>query len=193
MNEEPEIVEAEVVGEPEAPEFEPSSMGARFGALCLDLILLIAVFGLIATKVILPEWYPGAMNEFIELIEQYEDAGEDPAPLNPSSELMKAAQTINAIFFLSIFFYFTFVPLLIGGGTLGMRIFNLRIQQREADAPASFRAHLVRGAVKTVCLQILFPLLTLLFLFAFFNPQRAAIHDLLAKTRVVRGPAFSSK
>jgi uncharacterized RDD family membrane protein YckC len=74
-----------------------------------------------------------------------------------------------------------------------MRIFNLRIQQREEALPAPFGALLVRGAVKTICLQVLFPLLTFLFLVALRTPKRIAIHDMLSKTRVVRAPAFSAK
>lgn len=193
MREEPEILEAEILKDPQEPYLEPGGLPARFGALCLDLILLIAVFGLIATKIVLPSWYPGAIAEFIEIIEQYETADDSSAPVTPSENLTDAARTINTLFFLSVFFYFTLIPPLFGGGTLGMRIFNLRIQSQQGNAPASFGAHLARGALKTVCLQILFPLLTLLFLFALRSPERLALHDRLARTRVVRAPAFSSK
>lgn len=193
MREEPDIIEAEIIGDPDPPEQEPGGLPSRFGALCLDLILLIAVFGLVATKIILPQWHPGAMNDFIEMIEEFENSDDSTPPTPASPALLEAARTINLLFFLSIFFYFTFVPLLMGGGTLGMRIFNLRIQDAKTGMPAPFRAHLVRGSIKTICLQVLFPALTLLFLFALRTRQRIAIHDMLAGTRVVRGPAFSSK
>ncbi len=193
MREEPEIVDAELVGEPKPHELEPGGLPSRFGALCLDLFLLVAVFGLLVTQVILPQWHPGAMEEFLELIQQHENAEEGAPPPTPSPALEEAADTVNMIFFLMVYFYFTFVPHFLGGGTLGMRIFNLRIQNMNTPTPAPLRAHLIRGAIKTVCLQIFFPLLTLLFLVALRTPQRIALHDMLARTRVVRAPAFSSK
>jgi len=172
---------------------EPGGLPARFGAICLDLILVTAVFALLLTQIILPEWYPGAMDEMIQQFENSGNANEEVPPPPPSENLRDAIRTSNALSFFFIFLYFTFVPVLFGGGTLGMRIFNLRIQDRDKPIPPSLRSHFVRGAVKTLCLQVLFPFLTLLFLAALRNPQRMAIHDLLARTRVVRGPAFSAK
>lgn len=169
------------------PEPEPGGMPARFGALCLDLILITAVFALLLTQFILPQYFPGAMDE---MIRQFEESGEGVEPAPPSENLADAVRASNAVSFFFVFIYFAFVPLLLGGGTLGMRIFNLRIQDQSASVPAPLRAHLLRGAVKTVCLQVFFPFLTLLFLFALGNPRRIALHDLLARTRVVRGPAF---
>jgi len=193
MREDPEFLEAEILEDPQEPRLEPGGLPSRFGALCLDLILLIAVFGLVTTKIILPRWHPEAIPQFVEIVEQYESADENTPPATPSPELLEAARTVNTLFFLSIFFYFTLIPPMFGGGTLGMRIFNLRIQDQRSNAPAPLRAHLVRGALKTVCLQILFPFLTLLFLFALRNSDRITLHDRLAKTRVVRAPAFRSQ
>jgi len=189
----PEIIEAEILDDSNHPEPETGSLPSRFGALCFDLFLLVAVFGFIATQLVLPKWYPGAIAEFMEMVEQYEEGtqGQDPTAVSPL--LMDAAQTINTLFLLLVFFYFALVPLFFGGGSLGMRIFNLRIQDRETNLPAPLRAHLVRGSVKTICLLIFFPLLTLLFLLALRTPQRIAPHDKLARTRVVRAPAFSAK
>jgi uncharacterized RDD family membrane protein YckC len=167
---------------------ETGGLPARFGALCLDVILVTAGFALFLTQFVLPEWYPGALEEMTRQFERTEE-GERPPP--PGEELQEALATANALSFFFVFLYFAFVPLFLGGGTLGMRIFNLRIQDRRSGGPAPLRAHLVRGAVKTICLQVFFPLLTLLFLFALRSPQRIAPHDRLAGTRVVRGPAFS--
>tara|TARA_R100000027_G_scaffold67314_2_gene65542 strand:- start:19503 stop:20078 length:576 start_codon:yes stop_codon:yes gene_type:complete len=191
MNIEPEIVEAEILDEPPEPEFEPGPIGARFGALCLDVILVTAVFTLLLTQYILPEFYPGAMDE---LMEHFTNPDEDSSFSSGMSDyLTKALTTANGISFFFIFLYFTLAPVLLKGGTLGMKIFNLRIQQRDSAEPAPLSAHFVRAAIKTVCLQVLFPLLTLLFLYAFRSSERIAVHDLAARTRVVRAPAFTTK
>ena len=184
-----EAIEAEILdGEPESPpESEPGGLPARFGALCLDMILITAVFALLLSQVILPQWYPGAMDEMIRQFEQAEEGGPPP----PSENLTEAIRTSNVISFFAVYLYFTFLPLFLGGGTLGMRIFNLRIENAGTPSPPPLRAHLLRGAIKTICLQVFFPFLALLFLVALGNPRRLALHDMLARTRVVRGPSFS--
>jgi len=187
-----EAIEAEILdggpAEPGSPpESEPGGLPARFGALCLDMILITALFALLLSQVILPKWYPGAMDEMIRQFEQSEE-GETPPP---SENLAEAIRTSNVISFFAVYLYFTFLPLFLGGGTLGMRIFNLRIQEIGRASPAPMRSLLIRGAIKTVCLQVFFPFLALLFLVALGNPRRLALHDMLARTQVVRGPAFS--
>ncbi|MFP4352030.1 MAG: RDD family protein [Puniceicoccaceae bacterium] len=185
---EPEIVDWGPADPERPPEPEPGGLPARFGALCLDMILITALFVLLLSQVILPKWYPGAMDEMIRQFEQVEEEGGRP---QPSENLVEAIRTSNVISLFAVYIYFTFLPVFLGGGTLGMRIFNLRIEQNSAPAPAPIRAHLIRGAIKAVCLQVFFPFLALLFLVALGNPRRMALHDMLARTRVVRGPAFS--
>jgi len=187
---EAEILEEDRFSEEKPPELEPGSLPARFGALCLDVILITAVFVFLLTQVVFPEYYPGAMEELLEQFEPANEAEEQPPP---SENVLEALRTSNILSLMFVFVYFSFVPVLARGGTLGMRIFNLRIEDRDRSVPAPLRAHLVRGAVKTICLQIFFPFLTLLFLFALRSRKRLAPHDLLARTRVVRGPSFSRK
>lgn len=180
-----EILEDDLKGTDSEP--EPGTLPARFGALCLDLILVTAVFALFLTQFVFPTYYPGAMEE---LIEQFEQAGGESETGQPDENVLEAIRTSNIISIVFVFAYFSFFPALAGGGTLGMRIFNLRIQDQDASVPASLRSHLIRGSIKTVCLQVLFPFLTLLFLYALRTPERIALHDLLARTRVVRGASF---
>ena len=194
MNEEDRSIDAEILEDdldatatqPE-PEPEPGSLPARFGALCLDLILVTAIFALFLTQFVFPTYYPGAMDE---LMEQFDRSGEETEPVEPSENVLEAIRTSNMISIVFVFAYFSFLPALAGGGTLGMRIFNLRIQDQNESVPAPLRSHLIRGSIKTICLQVLFPFLTLLFLYALRTRNRIALHDLLAKTRVVRGASF---
>ncbi|MEM0965535.1 MAG: RDD family protein [Verrucomicrobiota bacterium] len=175
---------------------EPAGIGARFGALCLDMILIILVFVVLLTQVVFPFYYPGAMDELQEWLEYVEESGDETEPPPMGENLQEAFKSSNVLSFFFIFLYFAFVPVFMGGGTLGMRIFNLRIQNRDKLAPASIGSLMIRSAVKTFSIQVLFlPYLTLIalanFLVALTNPRRATIHDMFARTVVVRGPAFS--
>lgn len=192
MNREEKVVDAELVNDETLvgntnPGPEPGQLPARFGALLLDLILITALCLLFLTQFVFPQYYPGALEELVESVERSR-ANEEAEPF--SQNVLDALRTSNMISIVFVFGYFSLFPALAGGGTLGMRIFNLRIEDRFASAPAPLRAHVVRGAVKTLCLQVLFPFLTLLFLLALRTPQRLAPHDILARTRVVRGPSF---
>ncbi len=165
----------------------PAGLPSRLAALLLDLILLLLLFTFFVTQVVFPVWFPGMTGELLDAWEHFQDTGE----VMPEDErLQRALNTINLISFFLFFLYFAFVPRLAGGGTLGQRVFNLRIENSDRGGPANQAGLVVRAVIKTMCLQVLFPLLTLLFLLALTNPRRRTLHDRFGHTVVVRGPAF---
>lgn len=190
MSDELEIVEAEILDESPEPEYEPGSMGARFGALCLDVILVTALFTLLLTQFFFPQFYPGALDEMMQLIGNEGGANF----LDGASDYLQGALAVaNVLSFCFVFLYFAFTPILLKGGTMGMRTFNLRIQQKDTNLPAPVSALIIRSLIKSAFLLVFFPLLTLLYLYALKTKQRLALHDLAARTRIVRAPAFTAQ
>lgn len=175
------------------PEVEPGGLGARMVAAVLDIILVALVAVFVITRIILPQ-HPGVVEEFKLLMERQSEAaerGEQVPSLfsseEMSAELIRFVQTATLTTFALFWAFFTLSPMLMGGSTLGMRVFNLRIVRADIPLPAGFRAFLFRGFAKTFCLQILSPFLWVFFLLAAFNYRRMAGHDYLARTRVIRG------
>jgi uncharacterized RDD family membrane protein YckC len=70
------------------------------------------------------------------------------------------------------------------GQTAGKMLLGLRVEARDEHPPA-----LGRAALRTLVVVLSFALAGLPFLVALLRPDRRALHDLLAGTRVVREPA----
>jgi len=174
----------------EIPPRDLGGLPSRCVALFLDIILMSALLALILIQVVLPKWYPGAFEEMRELFEERpEEVAEEE--YIPSELVMNAAKTSNVISLIGFTLYFGLSPALFGGGTLGMRVVNLRIEQAFRKARPPLNTLLFRGFIKAVCLQIWFPYLAIFFLMVFMNRNKQTGHDWLAKTVVVRGSAFT--
>ena len=80
------------------------------------------------------------------------------------------AELAGAIFWWTVFVW-------VGGTTPGKWVFHLRVVTAASDERASFMAALKRALGSIIPFG---------FLMAFFNPERRALHDYIAGTRVIR-------
>ena len=178
-------------------EYPPANIMLRSIAFLLDMFLVLFI-----TWTLLGVLYPEGMEVFMEHSRQLSQSNAEGTDLevitndleklaeeNPQfSKLMMMSQPLT--FFL-LLFYFTLSEVLLGGSTLGKKIFNLRTAYRDSPRIPPLGQLFVRSSVKTIsALSLGHPVLFLLvgnFMIAFFRKDRKAGHDLLTRTSVVPG------
>ena len=173
------LAEVRAVGGPSAlPVLAP--MVRRIGALICDLFLslLLALGTLAIAYAFLPREVVLQQAQF--WIQFYEANAQG---LNPTGEppalpewYMIAGEVISFVLPLLYFTCFNAAH----GRTPGKSILHLQVVDGQGRKP-SFRMALVRGLILMVCVKLWgIPLI-----YAFFNPQRRALHDIAAGTYVV--------
>ena len=108
---------------------------------------------------------------------------------NPEAKKLLVSMQLTTFF--GLVFYFTFSELLMGGCTLGKKVFNLRTAYKDSPRNPPVGSMLLRSTVKTFCsMSFGHPILFILtgnFLIAFLSKGRRTGHDLITHTSVVPG------
>lgn len=128
---------------------------------------------------------PSAQNNQILM-----EMGRNPAPADVEAIATWLAH-LGVTTFYALLLALTLQEWLLGGRTLGKRMFNLRtIDVRTGEAPG-FLDSLMRSACKAACFALPNPIITLVGLVNFhvplFRRDHRAWHDLWTKTQVVLG------
>jgi uncharacterized RDD family membrane protein YckC len=168
------LAEVRVTGPAEAPLPVTAPLGRRATACCLDLILAfgLAVPPVVALVLLIP---PDLLASFMHYSQAVLN-GQTPASPYP-------------LWFLALFNGFCFfLPMLYFGGfvaahgfTPGKSLLHLKVVDAQGRKPGLWQS-LMRAFVFMVCVYYFFgiPLF-----YAFFNPQRRALHDVAAGTYVI--------
>ena len=170
------------------PEYPPASMLNRSIAFILDIMLVI-----ILTTVILSTAFPEGMEELQGRSEEAANQGkflnlEEEMKDNPTLRKFFGMTSATSLFLMIL--YFMFSEVLLGGATLGKKVFNLRTAYRDSPRIPPLGQLFIRSLIKTISFisvgSILF-ILAANYLIAFFRKDRRTLHDLLTKTSVVPG------
>ncbi|MCH8473862.1 MAG: RDD family protein [Opitutales bacterium] len=174
---------------------EPAPLLPRFSAFCADMCVIIFLF-ITVLYVFLPRIYPAesqALQEYQEEVTQHHEEaqraherGEEPPPApEPSESVARYANILHMSLLLTIFLYFFLSEKLSRGSSPGKMLFRLKVVLREApQRPLPGIVSALRALVKTSF--FILPPLLVLFAFVFFQPQRRGLHDLFARTILVR-------
>lgn len=160
---------------PEAPALVNAEFPIRVAAFLVDLFILAALFSLVT----LP-W----ADTYRELQE---------AALRESVKAAKDHPDLTVVLRFYAVFFATFLPLRLAyfvgfhgalGATPGKLLFGLRVVRLDGE-PLSFARALGRFFAEMVSLSAM----GVGYLVASLHPERRALHDLVAGTRVIRRPA----
>ena len=163
---------------PEAPALVNAEFPIRVAAFLVDLFILAALFSLVT----LP-W----ADTYRELQE---------AALRESVKAAKDHPDLTVVLRFYAVFFATFLPLRLAyfvgfhgalGATPGKLLFGLRVVRLDGE-PLSFARALGRFFAEMVSLSAM----GVGYLVASLHPERRALHDLVAGTRVIRRPAGSA-
>jgi uncharacterized RDD family membrane protein YckC len=161
---------------PGQPSLILAPLGRRISAFILDLILIIALWiPLMVTFALL--YMPDFCNRFVD----YCNAAIANPQVSPPPFLVPQPEEIelNLIFYFVVFLYMLIFTLA-HGQTPAKAILRLRVVDESGGKPAPLKI-----LIRAVSLVISMNLLCLPFTYAFFNPQRRAVHDFIAGTYVV--------
>jgi uncharacterized RDD family membrane protein YckC len=158
-----------------APVLAPISR--RMGAFLLDLVLSSVLFA--GIFFILYCFLPPATLVRMELYGEEVMKGLNPAP--PQIQLPSWFQaSLNVVILVvPLLYYGAFHAL--HGRTPAKSIFAIQVVDAQGLKP-TFAKALIRAAIFVVCVYFLY---CIPLLYAFFNPQRRALHDIAAGTYVV--------
>ncbi len=166
---------------PGQPGLVIAPMGRRMIAFAFDLILIsipiMIIFNTLAL-VFLPDWvvrYVVSFNQFLLNAESGSQYPFNPPDLPPNAWIMAE---LTRDFILAL--YFTgFVAA--HGRTPAKSVLRLRVVDQSGRKPG-----LVKAFLRALALIFSMSLFCLPLTYAFFNPQRRALHDFIAGTYVVR-------
>jgi uncharacterized RDD family membrane protein YckC len=173
----------------------PARVGRRAVALLLDTSLAGVAAMVILFAIILPSQHPDyekilreQMQTMDQQLQEVMDSGQF-ATLNLSDEATDIAATAGVTAFVVLLVYFAASEMLLGGATLGKRVFGLRAARWGTAEPPLGIESLSRCIFKSASLVGLWPILLLAnALPLFFRPTRRVIHDYLARTIVTGDP-----
>ena len=173
----------------------------RVGAFAADVFCLLVLF-FIANFIIFSQ-NPEITEELQQLSEEIrehqqtrEAVGPEEAgpPPRPSEEAQRLIRITYAVTLALILLYFILSEVFTGGASPGKRLFKLRVIRTDpgpAPAPLALGATVMRSVIKAVTLALALtmqPIMLLLlfnYFFAFLTRDRRAVHDYLARTKVV--------
>ena len=178
------------------PRTTPARVSRRAFALLLDTLLAGLAALVILTSFILPQQHPDyekiiaaqdqAMNDQVNAALA---SGQMGSP-NMSDEFIAIATCVGVTTFVVLLIYFFTSELILGGSTLGKRVFGLRAARWGTAEPPSAVESLSRCIFKAASLVLLLPFLLLAnALPILFRATRRAGHDYLARTIVTGDPA----
>lgn len=166
---------------------ELAPVRVRFVAFCMDMLLAFLLIMLLLTQWLLPTYFAPETQELYELFSHYQimDSASSLSQEQISEGLKEVVIFIQAAFFMGVWFYFALSEILMDGGSLGKKIFNLNvIDLKTGDIPRK-RVLWLRSFVKTVLLGVLSPIMWTSFLVTLFTKRKQGVHDMIFKTTVV--------
>tara|TARA_B100001248_G_scaffold262737_1_gene262083 strand:+ start:95241 stop:95837 length:597 start_codon:yes stop_codon:yes gene_type:complete len=166
------------------PDLRPAKLKFRALAFVLDVILVFVLLAL-ALKIILPMQYPEAMEEVTYQFKQIEAQKESPEQLQFSDGVKQMFDFAGVFSLLFIWVFFTASELAFTNGSMGKKMFRLRVINMYSLERPRFGEALLRSAVKAIALLMLIPLLWVNYFIAFFTAQNRAGHDYICKTLVI--------
>lgn len=167
----------------------PAPIWVRLLAGIADATVAFMVSMLIVVFIMIPSFFP----EMWDVIYDYRDQAtssfsenndltrtflEDPAVQN----MVLAAAIIN---FLTIFFYYAINEWILKGSSFGKKIFSIRAVRRIPGEPLSTNVIILRAWLKTLFLIFFPPYLWITFIWAVFQKDKRAVHDLITGTWVI--------
>jgi uncharacterized RDD family membrane protein YckC len=155
---------------PGLPGLVIAPMGRRVIAFALDLVLIIIPVLMICytlALIFMPDWFVQAV------VSGYQH------PFSTPDLPLDANIVVNLIYDFMLALYFAGF-LAAHGQTPAKALFRLRVVDQSGKKPG-----LVKSFLRALALIFSMSLLFLPFTYAFFNPQRRALHDFVAGTYVV--------
>ncbi|MGF1483093.1 MAG: RDD family protein [Opitutales bacterium] len=180
-----------------AHRLRPGSYRLRMVAFLLDFVLVFVLTGLILEKVVWPQ-FEGGKAELLAYSEDFfhvwvESSGEPDllaALPEPSEQLKQLLGTSHMTVLLTFWMGFFLGDTLMGGRSLGKRVFRLRVVPRDRLGSLHLAEGLLRSGLKTLTL-VPFPVLPLLlvnYLIPLLTSRRRAGHDFLCRSWVISEP-----
>ncbi|OIO59332.1 MAG: hypothetical protein COZ46_02710 [Verrucomicrobia bacterium CG_4_10_14_3_um_filter_43_23] len=173
-------------------QYKLGSRRLRFIAFVLDVLLIAMLTVTLLWVFIIPEHYASEFQEFQKALEQFNDkvaAGEASrfaaSNIKLTSQAQEMVQFMQGFVIMMFWFYFALSELLMKGGSLGKKIFSLRVISLKTMNPPSFFDTFLRSGLKTMALLTLFPVLLASYAIYLFTRERRAGHDYLARTVVI--------
>ncbi len=189
---------------PQVPESAP--LMPRVGAFAADCFAILVLF-FIANFIIFSQnpHITEELEEFSEEMRTYQEQVREAngtqeefgPPPEPSEEAQRMIQITYAVSLGLVLVYFVLGEFFTKGASPGKLLFRLRVVRTDPGVrgdPLALSATMLRSVIKAISLALAMtmqPLMLLLlfnYLFAFFNQDRRAVHDLLARTKVVVTP-----
>jgi uncharacterized RDD family membrane protein YckC len=178
------------------PEPQSSLLMPRIGAFAADMFCLLILFFL--ANFLIFSQNPGVTQEleqFTEEMREFREAPDSGAPEPTlSEEAQRLIQITYAVSLALVLLYFMMSEAFTRGASPGKLLFKLRVIRTDpgqAHAPLPLGATVMRSVIKGISLTLAMtmqPLMLLLlfnYFFAFFTRDRRAVHDYLARTKVV--------
>lgn len=163
--------------------YESANFIRRMIAFLIDLVFIVVI------------WYLCTKHQFKQVDEFIENLGINEADFTDAEKLKQFADLVGQLYlklFLTFIFvqtlYFTLIPAIIGNGqsigklVAGIGVVDLETLEEISPIRLVFREFIGRGLVETV---LIIPLIISFFI-AFFRDDSRSLHDLMAKTVVVK-------
>ncbi|HOE78331.1 MAG TPA: RDD family protein [Bacilli bacterium] len=163
--------------------YESANFIRRMIAFLIDLVFIVVI------------WYLCTKHQFKQVDEFIENLGLNEADFTDAEKLKQFADLVGQLYlklFLTFIFvqtlYFTLIPAIIGNGqsigklVAGIGVVDLETLEEISPIRLVFREFIGRGLVETV---LIIPLIISFFI-AFFRDDSRSLHDLMAKTVVVK-------
>ncbi|MAH39787.1 MAG: hypothetical protein CML08_00065 [Puniceicoccaceae bacterium] len=158
-------------------------------AFLLDYILLTLVATLIIVQVILPMNHSISVESLVQWLDSYAlwlENTKDEAMPNPNASAREVLLLVTESFTLIFTLYFFLCDTLLGGRSIGKRIFNIRVVSLRLGERIPFFHALIRGFSKTIILFYFFPFIFILALLTKqFHKSKQWGHDLISQTKVI--------
>lgn len=164
--------------------FTPASFGLRLGAFIIDVILMSIFRGVLMFLFLAIGLLKNNTPEQDQLLQDMAINKADPAAiLGASLKIYLDNGQLNFMAFFYLLSIVIFVLFIVKkGGTPGKLALGLRIQDINSKANPSWLNSLLRETVG----KIISSIMLLGFLFPLFRKDKRALHDLIAKTQVVK-------
>lgn len=164
--------------------FTPASFGLRLGAFIIDVILMSIFRGVLMFLFMAIGWLKNNSPEQDQLLQDMAISNATPETILGATA--KIALDNGQLHFFGYFYLISIVIFVVfivsKGGTPGKLALGLRIQDINSKASTSWLNALIRETIG----KIISSVMLLGFLFPLFREDKRALHDLIAKTQVVK-------